>query len=236
VPLEPQKHSKSTFRAPSFAAWRIVARARARCPAKIAWEAAAGPTERRQGSRCAQPASPACGLDCAPLARLFCFHAFMACSARSPSSCRGSARSQGYSVTWRRHRPFCGSVRLATVAPWLPLTNRSYCVRRTAPHLTISTTTRVRPRVIPSWRLLLADLVTFSHLQFSQIRGRQPFQNLRKTLYVIPSSATGGCLGHGTSMRRGKNYERANSKRSGLTFPKSWRPMTANVSSRNRSQ
>ncbi|WP_454652468.1 hypothetical protein [Bradyrhizobium liaoningense] len=45
----------------------------------IAWKAAAGPTERRQGSRCTRPAPPACGLDGAPLARLFCFHAFMLC-------------------------------------------------------------------------------------------------------------------------------------------------------------
>jgi hypothetical protein len=38
----------------------------------IAWEAAAGPTTvHRQGSRSARPAPPACGLDCAPLARLF---------------------------------------------------------------------------------------------------------------------------------------------------------------------
>jgi hypothetical protein len=33
--------------------------------------------------------------------------------------------------------------------------------------------------------LLLADLVAFSHLQFSQIRGRQPYLNVRKNLYVI---------------------------------------------------
>jgi hypothetical protein len=118
------------------------------CPAMIAWEAAAGPTERRQGSRCARPAPPAHGLDRAPLARLFCFHAFMACCARLRSSCRESARSQHYSVMWRGLRPFCGSPRLATVAPWLPLTNRSYGVRWTAPHLTISTTMRVRPRVL----------------------------------------------------------------------------------------
>jgi hypothetical protein len=118
------------------------------CLAMIAWEAAAGPTERRQGSRCARPAPPARGLDCAPLARPFCFHAFMACSARSRSCCRESASSQGCSVTWRKHRPFCGSARLATVAPWLPLTNRSHGVGRTAPRLTISTTMRVRPRVL----------------------------------------------------------------------------------------
>src|SRR5215472_8479333 len=31
----------------------------------------------------------------------------------------------------------------------------------------------------------LADLVAFSHLQFSQIRGHQPYLNVRKILYVI---------------------------------------------------
>jgi hypothetical protein len=118
------------------------------CPAMIAWKAAAGPTVRRQGSGCARPAPPACGLDRAPLARLFCFHAFMACSERSRSCCRESASSQRCGVTWRRHRPFCGSARLATVTPWLPLTNRSYSVRQTAPHLTISTTMHVRPCVL----------------------------------------------------------------------------------------
>ena len=41
------------------------------CAAMIAWEAAAGPTVHRQGWRFARPAPPACGLDCAPLARLF---------------------------------------------------------------------------------------------------------------------------------------------------------------------
>ena len=40
-----------------------------------------------------------------------------------------------------------------------------------------------------AWRLLLADLVAFSHLQFSQIRGRQPDLNVRKTLYVIRCTA-----------------------------------------------
>src|SRR5262245_28530703 len=34
-------------------------------------------------------------------------------------------------------------------------------------------------------QLLLADLVAFSHLHFSQIRGRQPYLNVRKNLYVI---------------------------------------------------
>ena len=60
----------------------------------------------------------------------------------------GGSLSQHHGGTWRRHRPFCGSARLATVAPWLPLTNRYYGVRRTAGHLTISTTMRVRPRVL----------------------------------------------------------------------------------------
>jgi len=52
------------------------------------------------------------------------------------------------SVTWRRHRPFCGLAWLATVAPWLLLTNRGYGVRRPARHLTISMTTRMRQRVL----------------------------------------------------------------------------------------
>ena len=47
----------------------------------IAWEAAAGPTVHRQGSRCARPAPPACGLDCAPLARLFAaMRSWLACA------------------------------------------------------------------------------------------------------------------------------------------------------------
>src|SRR5262245_16613816 len=35
------------------------------------------------------------------------------------------------------------------------------------------------------WRLPLADLVAFSYLQFSQIRGRQPYSIVRKILYLI---------------------------------------------------
>src|SRR5262249_22013510 len=38
-----------------------------------------------------------------------------------------------------------------------------------------------------TWRLPLAGLVAFSHLQFSQIRGRQPYLIVRKILYVIKS-------------------------------------------------
>jgi hypothetical protein len=45
-----------------------------------------------------------------------------ACCARMRSSCRGSASAQRYSVTWLALRPFYGSVRLATVAPWRALT------------------------------------------------------------------------------------------------------------------
>src|SRR5262249_59294494 len=36
-----------------------------------------------------------------------------------------------------------------------------------------------------TWRLPLAGLVVFSHLQFSQIRGRQPYLIVRNILYVI---------------------------------------------------
>jgi len=64
-----------------------------------------------------------------------------------PALCGGSL-SQHHGGTWRRHRSFCGSAGLATVAPWLPLTNRSHGFCRTARHLTISTTMRVRPRVM----------------------------------------------------------------------------------------
>ena len=36
-----------------------------------------------------------------------------------------------------------------------------------------------------TWRLPLAGLVAFSHLQFSQIRGRQPYSIVRNIPYVI---------------------------------------------------
>jgi hypothetical protein len=36
-----------------------------------------------------------------------------------------------------------------------------------------------------TWRLPLAGLVAFSHLQFSQIRGRQPYLIVRKIPYLI---------------------------------------------------
>jgi integrase len=41
-----------------------------------------------------------------------------------------------------------------------------------------------------TWRLPLAGLVAFNHLQFSQIRGRQPYLILRKILYVIHGDIT----------------------------------------------
>jgi len=44
-----------------------------------------------------------------------------------------------------------------------------------------------------TWRLPLAGLVAFSHLQFSQIRGRQPYLIVRNILYVIVRG--GGPLG-----------------------------------------
>ena len=39
-----------------------------------------------------------------------------------------------------------------------------------------------------SWRLLLAVLVAFSHLQFSLFRGRQPYLIVRNIPYVIQVS------------------------------------------------
>jgi len=41
-----------------------------------------------------------------------------------------------------------------------------------------------------TWRLPLAGLVAFSHLQFSQIRGRQPYLIVRNILYVIYTART----------------------------------------------
>jgi len=40
-----------------------------------------------------------------------------------------------------------------------------------------------------TWRLPLAGLVAFSHLQFSQIRGRQPYSIVRKIPYLIEEEA-----------------------------------------------
>jgi hypothetical protein len=40
-----------------------------------------------------------------------------------------------------------------------------------------------------TWRLPLAGLVAFSHLQFSQIRSRQPYSIVRQIPYLIFSSA-----------------------------------------------
>jgi hypothetical protein len=41
-----------------------------------------------------------------------------------------------------------------------------------------------------TWRLPLAGLVAFSHLQFSQIRGRQLYLIVRNILYVIRPHVT----------------------------------------------
>jgi hypothetical protein len=49
-----------------------------------------------------------------------------------------------------------------------------------------------------SWRLLLAVLVAFGNLQFSQIRGRQPYSIVRNILYVI-GNAWLSLHGDGTS-------------------------------------
>src|SRR3979490_3326880 len=72
----------------------------------------------------------------------------MACCARLRPSCRGSARSQHCSVIWRGVRPFCGSARLATLAPWLPLKNRGDGACRPTRHSTISMTMWPRPLVL----------------------------------------------------------------------------------------
>ncbi len=61
-------------------------------------------------------------------------HDRVACCARLRSSCRRSARSQHRSVTWRGLRLFCGSDKLATVTPWLPLKNRAAGMRRSTHH------------------------------------------------------------------------------------------------------
>src|SRR5712692_2028263 len=63
----------------------------------------------------------------------------MACCERLRSRRKGSAGSEHGSVMWRGLRPFNGSARLATVAPWLPRKNRSHGMRRAARYSTIST-------------------------------------------------------------------------------------------------
>jgi len=45
-----------------------------------------------------------------------------------------------------------------------------------------------------TWRLPLAGLVAFSHLQFSQIRGRQPYSIVRKIPYLIYGMSEAGIL------------------------------------------
>jgi len=50
--------------------------------------------------------------------------------------------------------------------------------------------------------LPLAGLVAFSHLQFSQIRGRQPHLIVRNILYVIRAVAASRVLGPSPVLRR----------------------------------
>jgi hypothetical protein len=76
--------------------------------ATIAWTAAAGPPQVRQGSRLARPAPPACGLDRPTAARLFRFQALMASRERDRSCCDSEGDC---SVAWRVHaspRPHSG--------------------------------------------------------------------------------------------------------------------------------
>jgi len=116
----------------AFASSWIPAPRRA-CEAMVAWKrATAGPLEARQGSRCARPAPPACGLDRPPAARLFCFQAIMACRERERSR-RDTGRNRGLSVARRGLRPFCGSAVSATLAPWLASRNRGDSARPSRP-------------------------------------------------------------------------------------------------------
>ena len=61
--------------------------------AMIAWRAAAGPPQVRQGSRSARPAPPAHGLDRPAAARLFCVQAVMASRERDRSRCDSDAEA-----------------------------------------------------------------------------------------------------------------------------------------------
>jgi hypothetical protein len=53
-----------------------------------------------------------------------------------------------------------------------------------------------------TWRLPLAGLVAFSHLQFSQIRGRQPYSIVRKIPYLIVTEG-GQAVVAGATVTRG---------------------------------
>ena len=55
-------------------------------------------------------------------------------------------------ATWREHRPFCGSAKLATVAPWLALKNRGAGMCRPTCHSTTSTTIQRRALVMAQAR------------------------------------------------------------------------------------
>ena len=86
--------------------------------AVIAWETAAGPTERRQGSRFARPAPPACGLDGAPLARRSLLPCDHGCSARLRSRGKRSARSERRSMTTSARSPSASRWTRKRFASW----------------------------------------------------------------------------------------------------------------------
>ena len=129
-------------------------------PAMIAWKAAAGPTVRRQGSRCARPAPPACGLDCAPLARL--------CAAmRSWLAVRNCAQvaeeEQGRSTTAGRGVDIGRSVDRSGLPQW----------RHGSPSQ-IAATASVGPRIRRSLRLCAcarASWPTTSEARFGDVGG-----------------------------------------------------------------
>jgi hypothetical protein len=52
----------------------------------------------------------------------------------------------------------------------------------------------------------LADLVAFSHLQFSQIRGHQPYLNVRKILYVIRAGHAARARRRGDRMMKRREF------------------------------
>lgn len=88
--------------------------------------AVAGRQQARQGSRCARPASPACGLDRLAAARLSDLQAIMASRERGRSR-RDTSRDGG--VARRGLRSFCGMPTGATLTPWLASRNRGDSAR-----------------------------------------------------------------------------------------------------------
>src|SRR5215471_885094 len=63
-----------------------------------------------------------------------------------------------------------------------------------------------------TWRLPLAGLVAFSHLQFSQIRGRQPYSIVRNIPYLIVGHS-GGARARGSAAVCGPAFNDAPSYR-----------------------